>query len=200
MPMEQPVEADERGTDDALLARQAQAGDLGAFSRLVVRYQDRVLNLCWRLSGNLEDAQDLAQEAFLKALEKITSYRHQAGFYTWLFRIAVNQALSLRRKTGRRPTLSLHACSDDGQELIERVGDPRLAAADRMLEMDEARACIEKALDDLEDDHRCVLVLRDIEGMDYQQMADVLEVSVGTIKSRLHRARMALRERLKSAG
>ena len=107
MPDKSPTTASPIALEDAMLVRQVQDGDMGAFSRLVAKYQDRVVNLCWRVCGNPEDAQDLAQETFLHALEKIGLYRFEAAFYTWLFRIAVNQALSHRRK-GRRVTLSLH--------------------------------------------------------------------------------------------
>ena len=87
--------------DEAILVEQARSGDMGAFSRLVTRYQDRVLNACWRVCGNIDDAQDLTQEAFLHALESIESFRRRANFYTWLFRIAVNLSISHRRKAAR---------------------------------------------------------------------------------------------------
>lgn len=188
--------------EDAVLVRQVQEGDMVAFSRLVTKYQNRVLNLCWRLCGNLDDAQDLTQEAFLNALEKIQTYRHQAGFYTWLFRIAVNEALSLRRKAARRVTLSLH--DGDGHwrgdhqaaRLVNRVSAEPEDPPER-LSASEVHKRVLAGLDQLSDDYRAVIVLRDVESFDYQQIAEILEVSVGTVKSRLHRARMAMREHLK---
>jgi len=187
--------------EDALLVRQAQDGDVGAFGRLVSRYQDRVVNICWRICGNLEDAQDLAQETFLHALEKIASYRFEAGFYTWLFRIAVNLALSHRRKA-RRVTLSLH--NGDGKWMGELQKDGRTgresAAADEPLSRLAARELqgrVVEGLDRLEDDYRAIIVLRDIESLDYQQIAEVLDINLGTVKSRLHRARLALRDELR---
>jgi len=188
--------------EDAVLVRQVQEGDMVAFTRLVMKYQNRVLNLCWRICGNLDDAQDLTQEAFLNALEKIQTYRQQAGFYTWLFRIAVNEALSLRRKAARRVTLSLHdgdgECRDDHQaaRLVNRVSaDPDDPPA--RLSAREMHERVLEGLEQLSDDYRTVLVLRDVESFDYQQIAEILEVSLGTVKSRLHRARMAMREYLK---
>ena len=103
--------------DDAVLVEQAQAGDMGAFSRLVSRYQDRVLNACWRISGNREDAQDLAQDAFLQALKKMETFERRASFYTWVFRIAVNLSISHRRRKARRVHLSLH--NPEGQPVVD---------------------------------------------------------------------------------
>jgi RNA polymerase sigma-70 factor (ECF subfamily) len=147
--------------------------------------------------GNPDDAQDLAQETFLHALQKIGSYRFAASFYTWLFRIAVNQALSHRRKS-RRVTLSLHDGDGEwtnrpagGQTPAEEEPLARLAAR----ELQQRLLC---GLDSLDDDYRAIIVLRDIESLDYQEIAEVLEISVGTVKSRLHRARMALREKVKA--
>ena len=197
-----PAAAMGRG-DDSALVEQIQAGDMAAFSRLVLKYQDRVLNTCWRLTGNLEDAQDLTQEAFLRALESIHSFRRQAGFYTWLYRIAVNLALSQRRSAARRVRLSLH--DGDGPvnpghqaaRLAERMASAEPAPPAR-LSAREREQMIMDALAQLDDEHRVVVVLRDLESCDYQQIAGILEVPVGTVKSRLHRARMILRERLKA--
>lgn len=181
-----------------MLVRQVQSGDMAAFGRLTVKYQDRVVNLCYRVSGSPDDAQDLAQEAFLNALEKIGAYRFQASFYTWLCRIAINESLSWRRKS-RRVTLSLHA--EDGQWAagtapgragVSRGEDDPLASVSAR----EIQQLVAKGIEALDDDHRTVLVLRDIDGLDYREIADVLEVNVGTVKSRLHRARMSLRELL----
>lgn len=187
--------------EDAVVVRQVQDGDIGAFTRLVSKYQDRVLNVCWRVCGNLDDAQDLAQEAFLHALEKIGLYRFQASFYTWLFRIAVNLALSHRRKN-RRAVLSLH--DGTGEWADARLADRRFKrAADEdagplgRLSARELQDRVLQGLNALDDDYRAVIVLRDIESFDYQEIAEVLEISIGTVKSRLHRARMALREKVK---
>jgi len=185
--------------EDALSVRQVQDGDMGAFSRLVAKYQDRVVNVCWRICGHADDAQDLAQETFLHALEKIGTYRFASSFYTWLFRIAVNLSLSHRRKA-RRIMLSLH--SDEG-DWSDRVPDRLAGASDpageplARLTARELHERLVSGLDRLEDDFRAVIVLRDIEGFDYQEIAEVLDINVGTVKSRLHRARLALRERVK---
>jgi RNA polymerase sigma-70 factor, ECF subfamily len=187
---------------DSHLVRQAKAGDMTAFDQLVLKYQDRILNTCWRLSGNLDDAHDLAQEAFLRALESMASFRQEARFYTWLFRIAVNLAISHRRKSGRNPTQSLNTPVDrenpghQAAQLVNRMADkdpgPAKKASTR-----EAGQKVAEALDQLEDNQRILIVLRDIESFDYHQIAEILSLPVGTVKSRLHRARMCLRDRLK---
>ena len=196
-----PVGTPGTSLDEAQQVEQARAGDMGAFSRLVIRYQDRILNTCWRLCGNLEDAQDLTQEAFLKALESIGSFRGRSGFYTWLYRIAVNLALSHRRKTRRAVKLSLHGGEGglpDDPPADEVAGhgssdreDPQVKLSAREIEQ-----LVVAGLERLDDDHRAVIVLRDIESLDYQQIAEILEVPAGTVKSRLHRGRMELRRRL----
>jgi len=188
--------------DEAILVEQTRSGDMNAFSRLVTRYQDRVLNACWRICGNLEDAQDLTQEAFLRALEAIGSFSHKAGFYTWLFRIAVNLSISHRRRKARTATLSLHG--PDGRCISEHqtarlVGGGSAEPDDppARLSARETGRLVREGLEQLDDDHRAVIVLRDLESFNYQQIAQILDLPVGTVKSRLHRARMELRERLK---
>ena len=183
--------------EDAALVQQARQGDVSAFERLVLRYQDRLVNTCWRLSGNRDDAEDLAQEAFLRAFAALNGFQRRSGFYTWLFRIAVNLAVSHRRRTGRRPALSLHEAEpvpDGAGPGSRRPGPSDDPAA--VIDRQEVHHRVEAALEALDDDHRVVVVLRDVEGFDYREIAGILEVSVGTVKSRLHRARMALREKL----
>jgi RNA polymerase sigma-70 factor (ECF subfamily) len=186
-----------RAADEAVLVDSARSGDMNAFSRLVIKYQDRVLNTCWRISGRLEDAEDLTQETFLRALESIGTFRLQAGFYTWLFRIAVNVSISHRRRKERMPRLSL--CSGEGQYAADKIASDERGGDDPSARLTalERQQLVQDGLDSLDDDDRTIIVLRDLEGFDYRQIAEILEVPEGTVKSRLHRARMELRERLK---
>jgi len=182
--------------EDAELVRWALQGDTTAQGRLVAKYQDRVVNLCWRMCGHLDDAQDLAQEAFVHALQRLNQYRFEAAFYTWLFRIAINECWAHRRKS-KRVMLSLHRGNGDGGGDGESIGIGSTSDSQgpmSRLIANEMRDELTEALDRLDDDQRAVIVLRDIEGLDYQQISDVLEISVGTVKSRLHRGRLALRE------
>ncbi len=188
--------------EDEALVEQARAGDVAAFGRLVSRYQDRVLNTCWRLCGKAEDAEDLAQETFLHALEAMATFQARSRFYTWIYRIAVNVALTHRRKQARAVKLSLHTpdgqfIGDQAARLVGRVS-PESTDPSARLSARETQRRIEQGLEELDDDHRAVVVLRDIEGLEYEQIAEILEVAVGTVKSRLHRGRMELRRRLKA--
>ena len=186
--------------DDLSTVQRVQAGDMAAFAELVSKYQDRVFNTCWRICGHLEDARDLTQEAFLKALKSIGSFRAQSGFYTWLFRIAVNLAVSHRRREDYRTARSL----DSGGDGMASAGVTTPSAlrlvvpqeADANMERREIHSRVVNAIQALDADQRAVVVLRDIEGMDYRQIGELLEIAPGTVKSRLHRARSALRKSL----
>jgi len=190
------------GADDASLVERLQAGDTGAFAELVRRYQDRLFNTAWRICGNAEDARDVTQDAFIKAYESISSFRGASGFYTWVFRIAVNLAISHRRSMKRRPTQSLdapaepHLAGSQAATLAARVQEKASHDPASRAMTSEMQGHVVAALQELEDEFRTVIVLRDIEGFDYQQIADVLGIAPGTVKSRLHRGRLALRRLL----
>jgi len=185
--------------DDAVLVRQCQKGDLTAFEPLVVKYQDRIFNLCWRLCGDRQAAEDLTQEAFLKAFEGLGQFRGRSGFFTWLYRIAANLALSYRRNERRQINIGSSGSLEDlaGQAAkLRKVVALEQERSDTALEREETRRLVWEAIQSLEDGYREVLVLRDMEAFDYAQIAQVLQLPVGTVKSRLHRARMALRDKL----
>jgi len=190
----QRANAQAEGPSDSALVLRVRNGDGSAFTGLVVRYQDRVFNLCWRMCGHLEDARDLTQEAFLHAYRSIGDFRLESRFYTWLYRIAANQAISHRRKMRYRSAVSLDAGAKDGQS-DGRAGslpDPRMRPVLERMEDIEGLDRLADAVRALEADHRSVVVLRDIEGMNYTEIAEVLGVPVGTVRSRLHRARAEL--------
>jgi len=182
--------------EDAELVEQVRAGRTEAYGVLVRKYQDRLFNTCWRICGHLEDARDLTQEAFLKGYESFGEFRQQSGFYTWVFRIAVNLALSHRRKSSRRRTMSLDspggAAGTQAEELARRVSQSGESASPDRLGQAEIHGRVARALQGLDDEHRAVLVLRDIEGCDYQVIGEILGIPPGTVKSRLHRGREAL--------
>jgi RNA polymerase sigma-70 factor (ECF subfamily) len=186
--------------EDAALVERARKGDMQAFGALVAKYQERVLNVVHRMCGRWADAEELAQETFLKAVERIGQFRGNSGFYTWLFRIAVTLTVSHRRRAGRLAWRSLAGGEESDSSLADsltsnlaerREAGPAAAAASSEL---KERVC--RALDELDDEFRMVVVLRDIEEMDYDQIARVLELPPGTVKSRLHRARTLLKEKL----
>lgn len=187
--------AHEADLHDAELVRRAQSGVPAAFAVLVSRYQDRVYNTCYRMCHNHADALDLTQTTFLKALEALPRFEQRANFFTWLFRIAVNLTMTHRRTSGRRRTGSLDAGAEEtGRREPAAHGADTDAAA--TVEQEELHARVAWALAQLDDEFRAAVVLKDIEDMDYAAIAEVLGVPIGTVKSRIHRGRMLLRELL----
>jgi RNA polymerase sigma-70 factor, ECF subfamily len=173
----------------------AQKGDRGAFGQLVRRVQDRLYNAVSRMASNPADAQDITQEAFTKALEHISDFRGDSGAYTWLFRIAMNVAINRSRSMKVRKATSLdHQPTDQMSTLRERLAghsaEPVQVASDR-----ERGQLVMRALADLDPQDRAILVMRDIDQMDYSEIASVIDVPMGTLKSKLFRARQALRQR-----
>jgi RNA polymerase sigma-70 factor (ECF subfamily) len=187
--------------------RQAQGGDRAAYGRLIVACQDRIHNGMLRMVGDSEEARELTQEALTRGLARIDTFRGDSAPFTWLFRIAMNLALTQLRQNQRHRVFSLDQpaagfggrLGDDDQAaaLVERLAHPRQTPPEEV-ESRERQAQTLAALGRLDPDYRAVLVLRDIEGLDYQQMAQLLELPLGTVKSRLFRARLALRDELKA--
>jgi RNA polymerase sigma-70 factor (ECF subfamily) len=178
---------------DSLLIRQCLQGSTAAFGELVRRYQDRLFNTVYRLLDHAEDAQDVVQEAFLNAYQNLGSFKGDSQFFTWLYRIAMNTAISLKRK--QRATISLSA-ERDGNIGLEPADASEQIQPEITLERRERARKLQDALNRLSPDHRAVLVLKEIEGEKYEVIAEILEVPVGTIRSRLHRARAELRDLL----
>ena len=184
--------SDEFPPDDAQLVRETLAGDRQAFGLLVQRYQDRLFNTLVRMTGSRHDASDLVQDAFVQALVKLDTFRGDAQFYTWLYRIAMNLSLSQRRK--RRPVASV-------DEAKERAGEEPMdedAGPDQNLIQQERAQVVQQALLLLGDDHRQILVLREMESCSYDQIGEILQLPVGTVRSRLFRARMQLKDQLQT--
>jgi RNA polymerase sigma-70 factor (ECF subfamily) len=193
---------------DVALLQKAQRGDRAAYGQVVVLYQDRLYNAVLRMVGDREEARELTQEAFTRGLMSLDSFRGDASPYTWLFRIAVNLAISQLRKVQRQRTFSLDGSGNaarqrDGDDqasgLMDRVARERGGESPlQRMERQERDEAVLTALGKLDAEYRAVLVMRDIEGFDYQQMADILSLPLGTLKSRLFRARLALRDELRT--
>jgi RNA polymerase sigma-70 factor (ECF subfamily) len=171
---------------EASLIARSQRGDLQAFDRLVAVHEDRIYHAAYRVTGNADDARDAAQETFLKAFRALPRYRHESAFSTWLHRIAVNAALDLVRRRPQVPPLSLEDVA-----LPAAAGNPEPEA-----ERSELQRRVHQALGWLAPDHRVIIVLRDLQGLAYEEVAEVLRIPIGTVRSRLSRAREALRELL----
>ena len=177
------------------LVRAAAGGDTEAFARLVRTYENKIYRLAFRMCGSADDASDIAQEAFLAAWRGLPSFRGDSGFATWLYRLTSNAAIDyLRRQKKQRGDISL----DDeelGLDAVDTGPGPQDAA-----ERTEVRSVVAAGLQELSEGHRQVLVLREIQGLSYEEIADVLEVDLGTVKSRISRARSALRKILLQKG
>ncbi|MEQ1902895.1 MAG: sigma-70 family RNA polymerase sigma factor [Pirellulaceae bacterium] len=178
---------------EARLIQAALAGDTQAFGDLVTKYQDRLFNSLIHVLGNEYDAQDITQDAFIQAFRRLDSFRGQSAFYTWLFRIARNLAIS--RLRGRKQTSSLHAADGSMREIEGHDDKP-----EQSLESAESVAQLQQALAKLPEDQRIILVLREFDGLEYETIAEVLEIPVGTVRSRLHRARGQLKGELIALG
>jgi RNA polymerase sigma-70 factor (ECF subfamily) len=180
--------------DDAGLVEACRSGNTEAFGVLVSRYQDRLYPTVYRLTGCAEEAHDLLQDAFLRAFEKLDLFQGESSFYTWVYRIAVNLALSNRRR--RRPVLRLQ--NDRGGPDIEPPYDAAESDPSAPMERAELARSVQNALSELAPDHRAVVVMKVFDGLHYDQIASILGIPVGTVRSRLHRARCDLKDRLRS--
>jgi RNA polymerase sigma-70 factor (ECF subfamily) len=179
--------------DDQTLIDACRAGKTEAFGILVRRYQDRLYPTVLRLTGCAEEAQDLLQETFLRAFEKLSKFQGDSSFYTWVYRIAVNLALSGRRR--RRPRANLGEGTDGNTGIA--VVDPRETDPSLPLERAERERTVQNALNSLAADHRAVVVMKEYDGLRYEEIGVILGIPVGTVRSRLHRARCELREKLR---
>lgn len=185
--------------DDTVLVEQCRRGDSLAMERLILKYQNRIYNIILKMCGNTDDAAELTQDTFVKIIESIDSFKGKSSFYTWAFRIAVNVTLNYCKRNARFGAQSLEIANEgknvEGKEQLREIladnnlPDPAAVAANR-----ELCEIVMKALRRLDDEQRAVVLLRDIEGMNYAQIAEVLNVELGTVKSRLSRARCTLRE------
>lgn len=179
--------------DDQELIAACLRGNHAPFGELVRRYQDRLYNTVYRLVGCAEDAQDVVQDTFLHAYRSLDSFKGDALFFTWLYRIAVNTAISLKRK---RKRVLVRIADADPDLSIDPADPSELARPGHALEQAEQEQRLHRALLRLSTEHRVVLVMKELEGQSYEQMAELLQVPIGTIRSRLHRARLELRELL----
>jgi len=182
--------------DDQRLIAECLQGNTTAFGVLVRRYQERLYNSVYRLVENAEDAQDVVQEAFLNAYQSLDSFKGDAQFFTWLYRIAVNTAISLKRK--RRAMVRMET-GCNGEQNIEPHDRSVESQPGYAMEQAEQEARVHHALSRLSPEHRAVLIMKDMEGQKYETMAEILQVPIGTIRSRLHRARLELRELLEKS-
>ncbi|WP_306574384.1 RNA polymerase sigma factor RpoE [Oligella urethralis] len=183
---------------DATLVKRAQAGEKRAFELLVSKYQRRILRLLGRILYNQSDVEDVAQETFLKAYRALPKFRNESAFYTWLYRIAVNTARNHLSSKQNQLFVSDQLESQDGEtfSLLDNLTDGE--TPETHMHNREILEALQAALDDLPEQLRQAIVLRELEGLSYEEIADVMDCPVGTVRSRIFRAREAISERLKS--
>ncbi len=183
---------------DQQLVKRALHGDTYAFEELVNTYQNKVYTLAYRYMGNEDDANDMAQEAFIKAFRSLRSFKGDASFGTWIYRITTNVCLDeLRRRKRKIVPLSLDEplATLDGDEIEREIADQTLAA-DVVYERKEFSRNVQLLLDEMKPEHKMAIVLRDIMDLSYEEISVVLDCSIGTVKSRISRARTILQKKL----
>ena len=181
--------------DDQRLIEQCLAGNSAAFGELVLRYQDRLFNSLMLMVNSFEDARDLTQEAFVHAFRRLDTFRGDSQFYTWLFRIAVNATISFRRKAARQKSVSIESAKDAiGEEPKDTRED---ATPSTRIEISEQQQLVRKALSEVSEEFRIALILTEIEGLSYEEAAETIGCPIGTVRSRIHRGRNELREKLR---
>jgi len=184
---------------DGELVRESRLGDKDAFRELVERYQRKILSVALGMVHNPEDALEIAQETFVKAFESLGGFKGESSFYTWLYRIVVNRAIDFRRRERRHPTVPLddrsgHGTGEGYEDTLkeDRPNDPY-----QQLHAREIGDRVTAAINELTPDHKAVILLREVEGLSYEEISRVMQCSKGTVMSRLHYARKKLQKRLK---
>jgi RNA polymerase sigma-70 factor (ECF subfamily) len=182
--------------NDQQLVQRVQAGDKAAFNLLVLKYQHRVLKLVSRFVSDATEAEDVAQEAFIKAYRALSSFRGDSAFYTWLYRIAINTAKNALVSSRRRP-VDFDLDLQDPEQYDRHARLKESDTPEGVLLTEEIREVVEKAMEQLPEDLRTAIVLRELEGLSYEEIAEAMDCPVGTVRSRIFRAREAIDRKLK---
>ena len=176
---------------EAQIVRRVLEGDVNAFEDLVTEHEKGVYAIAQRMTGNAEDAADMTQETFIKAYNSLASFRGDSKFSVWLYRIATNVCLDFLRSRSRKPTVSLSVEDDDGEETQMDIADDS-QSPELLLERGLTRDAVRRGLKSLSPEYRQILLLREIQGLSYEEIAEALALEVGTVKSRIFRARKRL--------
>jgi RNA polymerase sigma-70 factor (ECF subfamily) len=192
------TERQQEADADWQIVQRVQSGDVAAFDRLILKYRERVYGVIYNMAANREDAADLAQDSFIKAFQSIHRFQGQSSFFTWLYRIAVNSTLTHLRKARLRSFFSFEKIheEDKSAEVINQLTDKK--GADRALFVKELQEKLNEAMLKLSIRHRTVVTLFEIDGLSHEEIADVMDCSVGTVRSRLHYAKQLLQAELQS--
>ena len=186
--------------EDRTLVKAFQTGDKTAFDTLVLKHKDKVFNLCYRFLGDKQEANDCAQETFIKVYRSLRKFRFKSAFFTWLYRIAANTCKNKLKSSEYRRKKKMVPLDNPGrtadQTALQEIKDP-VTSPMAELEKKERMLLIQKAIDALPAGQRAVVVLRDIEGLSYEEISSITGLNLGTVKSKLSRARLELRDRLR---
>ena len=185
--------------DDNLLVHQAKKGSREAFAALMELYQTKVYNLALRMTGSAEDAADLCQETFINVWKGLPNFQGGSSFSTWLYRLANNVCIDFIRREKNRKGMDVLSLNDDEKDYDELIPDNG-PSPQAQLEQRERRAALNKALGQLSEEHRQVLLLREVSGLSYAEIAEAVGLEEGTVKSRIARARLSLRNILREEG
>ena len=183
-------------TDERTLIKKAQKGDVESFEEILYRYQSIIYNISYRFAGSSEDAEDMTQEVFIKIFRNINSFQFKSKLSTWIYRVTTNTCLDIvKRKKDNMTAFSLDDTLEDGEGklLSSEIADSR-PTPDKQAEQHEIKNAVNKAISQLPEDYRAVVILRDIHGLPYDDIAEIVDCSVGTVKSRISRGRRKLRE------
>ena len=192
VPAEAQVERESIQVEEAELVKRARKGDLGAYDQLVQRYQERVYATIYHMTSNHEDANDLAQEAFIKGFQALKSFKGGSSFYTWVYRIAVNKTINFLKQRKNRTQMSLNDLDFNAEhdpDLVALISDktPRREAG-----LAELQEKLNEAMQKLSEPHRLVVTLHDVQGLSHEEIAKIMDCNIGTVRSRLFYARQQL--------
>jgi RNA polymerase sigma-70 factor, ECF subfamily len=182
---------------DHELVKACRRGDKEAFRELVERYQRKVISVALGMVHNRDDAIEIAQETFVKAFENLGNFKGESSFYTWLYRIVVNRAIDFQRRERRHPTVALDDRIGTGESYDDILKEERLNDPYHLTQAHEIGDRVSEAINELTPDHKAVILLREVEGLSYDEISRVMQCSKGTVMSRLHYARKKLQKRLK---
>lgn len=169
-------------------------GDIEAFEELISKYEKKVFNICLRILGNYGEAEDVSQDVFIKVFKYINSFKGNSSFYTWLYRITVNECMDLFNKKKKVIAFSMDEPIENGEEEVQREYRDKHESVEEKVERIELRKNIETGMQKLSIEHRTMIVLRDIQGFSYEEIAEMLGCPPGTVKSRINRARSHLKD------
>lgn len=183
---------------DWAIVQKVQAGNVGAFDQLVQNYREKIFSVIYNMTSNREDASDLTQETFIKAFQAIGRFKGKSSFFTWIYRIAINATMTFLKKRGRRRFISYENIDEEvsNSEIFERLVSK--SRSEKGILISELQEKLNDSLQKLSPKHRTVVVLHEIEGLEHSEIAEITKTSVGTVRSRLHYAKLQLQSSLKA--